>query len=1045
MEGDIVLEQVERQYDANGNVILVTSRQRFHDETATGALGDPQTGPKARVSYVGSYYDASDRLIATVNVGTNGGTAYERPAEVPARSETVLVSSYGYRADEVQEAAVTGGPTGGSFTLSFGSETTAPIAFDAPAADVQFALEALAAIGVGNVRVVGPAGGPWVVRFVGDLAGVPVAEMLGDGSGLTGGVSPSVSTATTSQGGDAGRLQEIIDPRGIVGKTDYDLLGRAVRTIEAFIDLVPSGADDQTTAFSYDGSSHLLTLSAWVSESASQVTQYVYGVTTAGGSAVNSNDLLVEVRYPDKLTGQPSSLASDIESYNYNALGQTVTRTDRNGSVHAYSYDVIGRMTADAVTALGAGVDGAVLRLETAYDTAGRPFRFTSYDAASGGNAVNQVERVYNGLSQLITEYQELGGAVNTGTSPSVQYAYSEMAGNANHSRLVSMTYPSGRVVHFIYGGVDDSISRLSQLADDDGMGAPGTVLEEYAYLGLGTVVRRVYPEADIELTYIGEPGDAGDPYRGLDRFGRVVEQLWQHISDQTPTDHFAYGHDRNGNRLFRENLINAALSELYHGDGAAEGYDLLNQLTAFARGTLNSAKDSIVGTASRTQEWDLDALGNWATVATDQVAEEREHNAQNQLTGAGGAVLTFDGNGNMTTDERGQHLVYDAWNRLVRVVEGETVLVFYAHDGLNRRVTETRAGVVTDLYYSDKWQVLEEHIEGGVRAQFVWSPVYVDAMVLRDRDTDSSGEGLEERLYVQQDANWNVTALVERDGDVAERFVYDPYGSVTVLEANWDTLSSSAHNWVYLHQGGRFDGMAGLYHFRYRDLSPSLGRWVQRDPIELMAGDPNFYRSLSNDPIGRTDPLGLTDSLRLGLPQYVVQIFDNPVALRLLLQDAAQVTALALAPAAIARINSRIMDLGGAPVLMTITEVAWLYVTNQLSQTLIKAHGGTKNPCDQHKVGSKDWCKCMDGLIGDLGGYSNFGALTAGQIRGFYKAIRQWWPRDLTAQAGQEFATGWNAAVKDLLDQWKTSRDDACTSFLGKLWGSIFGKKSCD
>jgi uncharacterized protein RhaS with RHS repeats len=223
------------------------------------------------------------------------------------------------------------------------------------------------------------------------------------------------------------------------------------------------------------------------------------------------------------------------------------------------------------------------------------------------------------------------------------------------------------------------------------------------------------------------------------------------------------------------------------------------------------------------------------------------------------------------------------------------------------------------------------------------------------------------------------------------------------------------------------------------------MGRWLERDPIELMAGDPNLYRSFSNNPIGRTDPLGLTDSLRLGLPQYVIQILDNPVALRLLLKDAAQVAALALAPAAIARINARIMDLGGAPVLMNITEVAWLYVTYQLSQTLIKARGGTKNPCDQYKVGTKDWCKCMDGLIGDLGGYSNFGALTAGQIRGYYKAIRQWWPRDLTPQATQEFARGWNEAVKDLLDKWKKSRDDECRSFLGKVWDGIFGKKDCD
>src|SRR5437667_125891 len=75
---------------------LTTTRQRFHDETATGTLGNPTTGPKARVSYVASYYDAGNRLTDTVDVGTNGGSAYTRPGSVSSRSDTALVVSYGY-------------------------------------------------------------------------------------------------------------------------------------------------------------------------------------------------------------------------------------------------------------------------------------------------------------------------------------------------------------------------------------------------------------------------------------------------------------------------------------------------------------------------------------------------------------------------------------------------------------------------------------------------------------------------------------------------------------------------------------------------------------------------------------------------------------------------------------------------------------------------------------------------------------------------------------------------------------------------------------
>ena len=107
-------------------------------------------------------------------------------------------------------------------------------------------------------------------------------------------------------------------------------------------------------------------------------------------------------------------------------------------------------MTSDAVTTLGTNVDGAVRRLTVAYDTADRPYLYTSYNAASGGSIVNQVQNVYNGLGQLTGQYQEHGGAVNTATSPEVEYAYTEMAGGQNHSRLVSMIYPNGRKIDYV-------------------------------------------------------------------------------------------------------------------------------------------------------------------------------------------------------------------------------------------------------------------------------------------------------------------------------------------------------------------------------------------------------------------------------------------------------------------------------------------------------------------------------------------------------------------------------------------------------------------
>jgi RHS repeat-associated protein len=118
----------------------------------------------------------------------------------------------------------------------------------------------------------------------------------------------------------------------------------------------------------------------------------------------------------------------------------------------------------------------------------------------------------------------------------------------------------------------------------------------------------------------------------------------------------------------------------------------------------------------------------------------------------------------------------------------------------------------------------------------------------------------LDQRLYVQQDANWNVTALIDTSGNVVERYVYDPYGAVTVLTPSWGARAASLYNWLYLHQGGRYDPATGLYNFRHRDYSPLLMRWLQSDPLSFAAGDPNLYRDEGNNPVKSTDPTGLID-----------------------------------------------------------------------------------------------------------------------------------------------------------------------------------------
>ena len=281
---------------------------------------------------------------------------------------------------------------------------------------------------------------------------------------------------------------------------------------------------------------------------------------------------------------------------------------------------------------------------------------------------------------------------MNPVTTPSVQYAYAEALGG-NHSRPESMTYPGGAEVVFGYGsGVDDAISRLTTVADG------ANTVEVMLYLGLGTVVMRTHAESGVNLSYLKQSGeadgDAGDRYTGLDRFGRIVDQRWANSSN-TDLDRNQYGYDRAGNRLFKDNTVISDLSEQY-------AYDALAQLTNYQQGTLS-------GAVTRNQSWDLDPLGNWSTVTTDGVEITREHNAQNEITNIGETTtITYDANGNLTTDENDYRFGWDAWNRLVQVRDASNAVVArYGRDALGRRITVEQGETVTDRYFSSSWQLL--------------------------------------------------------------------------------------------------------------------------------------------------------------------------------------------------------------------------------------------------------------------------------------------------------------------------------------------------
>ena len=195
------------------------------------------------------------------------------------------------------------------------------------------------------------------------------------------------------------------------------------------------------------------------------------------------------------------------------------------------------------------------------------------------------------------------------------------------------------------------------------------------------------------------------------------------------------------------------------------------------------------------------------------------------------------------------------------------TARFLYLYDGLNRRVKKDLDTGDDVVYLYTGWQCIEERIDDSgtweARGQYVHGARYMDELLLFDKDTNDDGDctdggGSTRHIYCQ-DANFNVVALTDNVGVIVEKTWYEAYGKPTWYYSSSEQTSSSVAN-PYLFQGRRYDSETGLYYFRYRDMSPTLGRFLQRDPIGYRGGL-NLHQCLGSAPTFFVDPWGLKEN----------------------------------------------------------------------------------------------------------------------------------------------------------------------------------------
>lgn len=630
----------------------------------------------------------------------------------------------------------------------------------------------------------------------------------------------NVRVSTQTYDPQTGTQTDTTNPLGIITHREYDALSRLILQIENHIPgAAPNPGVSRITQYTYAPDGGISTLTLQNPDTGAQTTLWQYG-TTLAESAIATSHLLRQTIYPDDGPDTP-----DRVQLTHTRQSQIHTRTDQGGTTHTHTYDLLLRPVSDAVTTLGAAIDSAVLRVETSYDELGRITRIRNYDSPAAGNVVNAVQRQYNAFGQLAKDVQSHTGDV-TSDAPAV--CYDHIPAIDNCTALLGITYPNGRQIDNDLGPADGTnawLGRPGNLHDSD-TGAP---IAHYQYLGRGVIVTTAYPQPGIALTYLQEGGttrDTGDPYCGLDNFGRIIDHRWITTGNPPSTtpidlDRHQYAYDPDSQRIWKRNPVSANQTVPRHFD-ERYNHDALRQLTLRQRGQLSPDAPVMPGTPEQEETWDYDPAGNWKTYAQDNLPDTpsltttRTHNPGNEIThiNSSPSCLAYDPNGNMTivpADPAGTQTPYttqwDAWGRLIRVQGGpDGIDIRHAYDGIHRR---TRQIVISgtapslDFYYNADWKIIEERAATpvqdkgatttstttypAIQAQYIYGPRNRNDLILRDADLD----GLWTRHYILSDAMLSTTALADAAGVILRRYTYTAFGTPSPLNPDFSPIAT--------------------------------------------------------------------------------------------------------------------------------------------------------------------------------------------------------------------------------------------------------------
>jgi RHS repeat-associated protein len=114
-------------------------------------------------------------------------------------------------------------------------------------------------------------------------------------------------------------------------------------------------------------------------------------------------------------------------------------------------------------------------------------------------------------------------------------------------------------------------------------------------------------------------------------------------------------------------------------------------------------------------------------------------------------------------------------------------------------------------------------------------------------------------RIWYYQDGQRSTTQLADDSGNLIESYKYPPAdsGAPIIFNNAGQSIGASAFDNRFLYTGRDYYRQGGFYDYRNRTYLPSLGRFLQPDPIGFRGDARNLYRYCNNASVNGSDPFG--------------------------------------------------------------------------------------------------------------------------------------------------------------------------------------------